>query len=206
MFEYCKTPEKSILIKIGNFLSHEVEWIDENGEFVSCEAVNEWDRYEIAKAFFRTKDNFDYNLIGGALNHKKYINELAQKFDELIPKRYFIKYHQFHKVTFDNTDGTFLNNQYNGKDNHEETKNLIFKFEINETLEMKIGNKAEHFKKEFPATDKQIALLKVLAEEAGYILKEVKEINVSEASKLIAFLLGTESEEPTFLFDFLEYE
>lgn len=206
MFEYCTRSIISITSTIGNFLSHDVKWITTSGKLYSPKTINKWDRKKIATRYLEeyfcpSKYDPEYSGIGGVENRERFINEVAVKIDELIPKRYFVKYHQISKK-YGTTDGSYLPSYFLGKDNHPETKDLIYVY----TDEKKSKPKASYkVSGESPATEKQLSYLESLVHESGFLVKNINELNRQTASIFINFLKG-DGEQPDNLFDFLEYE
>ena len=203
MFEYCKDSTATISSKIGNFLSHKIKWIDDLGNLLPPEQINEWDRKELANKYLNEyvcfdKYDKDYLQIGGIANKIKFLNDVALKIDELIPKRYFIKYHQINSNAR-KQDGSVLATKFTDKDNHLETKDLIYAYPTS-----KISS-SEKISTHNYATKKQLSYLSSLAKDSGYLIKN-KYMDTTTASELISFLLGTTDDEPTYLFKYLEYE
>lgn len=73
MFSYCSATPINIKIAIGNFLSHEWSWVDEEGNFVTVEQVNQWDRYQMAIEYFEWRNQSRLSEIGGAKNKEKFL-------------------------------------------------------------------------------------------------------------------------------------
>lgn len=131
MFSYTKRGSLSTAIKIGQFVSNNIQWTDNSGHLLSYEEINEWDRYELAnrclnEIFYFDNDQDPYNLIGGSEYIEIFLKECAIKIDELIPKRYFVKHSSYYN-TYNTTDGTILIKKFISKDDHESTKRLIYK-------------------------------------------------------------------------------
>lgn len=82
--------KKAILVKIGDFVAHNVIWKDKNKKILhSINHLNQLDRYELANELYNSFDKRwhfrgDYNL--GYL-----LRDLAKKIDYTIP-RAFVKY------------------------------------------------------------------------------------------------------------------
>lgn len=198
MFSYCSATPINIKIAIGNFLSHEWSWVDEEGNFVTVEQVNQWDRYQMAIEYFEWRNQSRLSEIGGAKNKEKFLKEVATKIDEFIPARFFVKYHQHNPSTYGTTDGTVLRTYFKGIDKHEETKGLISHFEESTPRPSNQFRPAT-------ATAKQVKYLKHLASEAGFeIIADLDSVSVQKATELISFLLG-DGEEPEDLFEHLQY-
>lgn len=203
MFEYCNCSESSFNTTIGNFLSHKVKWITEENTIVSVDTVNSWDRKEIAtrylyEYFCPTKYDPNLNSIGGPSNKELFIEEVAIKIDEFIPRRYFLKYNKMNQSnnssSKNNEDNTFL-----GKDKHEITKGLIFKYKENES------KKPFNFNPNtVPATEKQVSYLIHLAREGGYTVINLDSLSLAKAKELISFLLG-QCDEPLDMLTYLNY-
>lgn len=201
MFKYCVDKKSTIFIAIGNFLSHIVIWEEDDGTFVKQQTVNKWDRMYLAKAFYQAKYNSNANQIGGKHNEELFLKEVAIKIDELIPKRYFVKYHQ----DISNKKGSLLQQKFLGKENHEETKDLIYIFSETENRSLyRPKNFKDRYKGESEATEKQKAYLFDLLKESGYMLIDEKNLTKTNASLLISFLNGT-GEEPKNLFELISY-
>ncbi len=203
MFEYCRRKKRGIGVNIGEFLSHSVNWLGDEGDILPIELINEWDRVELATRFvdnkyFKPPYGDDYKMIGGIENKEKFIEEVAIKIDEFIPKRYFVEYHLL-KNTYGAIGKGDIGKKFKGRDNHEETKNLVYKYSCNVDKEKEKGVFTYY------VTDKQLKYLTYLAEESGYVVKNEDNLECSMASKLIAFLLGN-IDEVENMFEYLEYE
>lgn len=204
MFKYCERSASSITTTIGTFLSRNVNWKDDNGSLISVDEVNSWDRESIAERYlyeYFCPKKYDSSLeaIGGEKNKGKFIKEVAIKIDELIPKRYFIKYNQANSEK-GHIDGGLLASQFAGKDEHEITKDLIYKHKENE-------NKGvfKYTPEDRPVTERQLSYLVHLAEDGGYTLINFHNMTSSKASELISFLLG-KGDEPSDIFKYLIFE
>lgn len=196
MFSYCEESPLTINIMIGQFISHELEWIDEKGNFVTIEKVNQWNRHEMAIEFFEWRYQNYLSKFGDIKNKEKFLLEVAIKIDQLLPSRFFVKYHQYNSTIYKTKDGTILRKYFNGIDKHEETKGLICQFPRNKE------NCTNTFKSDM-ATDKQFNYLSYLAFQAGYTgIIDRKNISLKKASELISFLKG-EREKPKDLSKYL---
>lgn len=82
----------------------------------------------LARAFYEAKYNSNPNKIGGKDNEELFLKEVTIKIDELIPKRYFVKYHQYYQNKSEEIKGTLLQQKFLSKEDHEETKDLIYVF------------------------------------------------------------------------------
>ena len=49
MFDYCVNSKKGIVINIGQFLSHSVNWLDSEGKLLSVDVINNWNRIFLLK-------------------------------------------------------------------------------------------------------------------------------------------------------------
>lgn len=204
MFEYCERSAGSIATTIGTFLSHNVNWKNDDNSLISVEEVNSWDRELIAKRYlyeYFCPEKYDSTLeaIGGEKNKNKFIKEVSIKIDEFIPKRYFIKYNQLNSKK-GHIDGGFLSSQFKGKDEHEITKNLVYIYEENYDKKTPSYTPSEK-----PVTDKQLSYLSYLAEDGGYTIINFHDMTSSKASELISFLLG-KGDEPLDMFRYLTFE
>lgn len=204
MFEYCIREDCSIVNTIGQFLSHKVKWIDEEGNLLECEIINSWDRRLIAERYLEEyfhypKNDYTYKCIGGSNNKDRFLDEVALKIDEFIPKRYFVKYHQAHN-TYGSTDGTVLQTKFINKDHHEVTKKLEYHFNHS------FPDYVQQIDSSTVATDKQISYIQSLCKECGYILKEKDNLMCANADEIIKFLTGEIEVISSESYSYLEYE
>lgn len=201
MFEYLdKQTQKSLNTKLGTFLSTQVDWLDSEKNLISYDIVNSWDRKKIAERYLEekihwSKSDITYNCIGGIANKQLCIDELSIKIDQLIPKRYFIKYCQFHNI-YNTSSGLELGNKFISKDSHDITKRLIFHYDHKES-------KAITY---IPATARQISYISSLAKNHGYMLKTIDGLTLSIASEIIEFLSCKTDDISSEAFSYLQYE
>ena len=196
MFDYCVNSKKGIVINIGQFLSHSVNWLDSEGKLLSVDVINSWNRVQLAEQF-ATKNYNDPRYGDNATileNRDLFIKEVAIKIDELIPKRYFVKFHSMNN-TYNTKDGTILQKRFKNKDSHKETRDLVYHYSCNNGKEPFVTY----------ATKKQLDYLEYLAAESGYVLKNIDLLELNKARELIGFLLGNE-ETIEDMFDYLMYE
>lgn len=204
MFEYCSRNIISINSTIGNFLSHQVSWEDSSGELLNPDVINEWDRYSIARRYLNEyfcPIGLDENLsaIGGKCNEELFIEEVALKIDELIPKRYFVKYCLKHNI-YNSGDGREIAKKFTRKDDYEFTRLLKYKILKEEPQIFKFERNSVQ------ATDKQISYLLSLSEDTGFIArKDLKKLTIQEASELIGFFKD-DIKQPEFLMEYFQYE
>ena len=196
MFSYCTRNLISITSTLGNFLSNNVCWTDNNGDLYSTDIINSWNRMDIAEAYidnYVKKYDKHLDTIGGEKNKDLFIRELSIKIDEFIPKRYFCKYNEI----YNKNKSIDFNPQFISKDKHDITRNLIYVFDIN-------NKKNKDHINSNPVTNKQLIFLKDLLLDSGYILKSDNLTSI-DASNLINFLLG-KSDEPPNLFNLVEFD
>lgn len=152
----------------------------------------------MAVEYFEWRNNSCLSEIEGSQNKDKFLKEVAIKIDELIPDRFFVKYHQHHPSTYGTIDGSVLRTYFKGIDQHEETTGLIPHF----------GKNTKRLSYQFrptTATAKQVKYLNHLASEAGFeIIVDLDSVSVQKATELISFLLGT-GDESNDLFEHLQY-
>lgn len=196
MFDYCINSKRGVIVNIGQFLSHSVNWLDTEGKLLSVNIINEWDRLQLAEQF--AANNYTDPRYGDNAsiieNKALFIKEVAIKIDELIPKRYFVKFHSMNN-TYNTKDGTILQKHFKNKDSHKETRGLIYHYSCNNGKEPFVTY----------ATKKQISYLEHLASESGYILNNTDSLELDKARELIGFLLG-EKENIKDVFEYLMYE
>lgn len=135
MFEYCINSKRGIVVNIGQFLSHSVNWLDSEGKLLSVDVINSWDRLLLAEQF-ATKNYNDPRFGDNAAileNRDLFIKEVAIKIDEFIPKRYFVKLHNMLN-TYNDRDNSVVQRQFKGKDYHAETRGLIYHYPCNECM------------------------------------------------------------------------
>ena len=132
MFDYCVNSKKGIVINIGQFLSHNVNWLDSEGKLLPVDVINSWDRVQLAEKF-TTKNYNDPRYGDNATileNRDLFIKEVAIKLDELIPKRYFVKFHSMNN-TYNTKEDTILQKHFKNKDSHKETRGLVYHYSCN---------------------------------------------------------------------------
>ena len=196
MFEYCINSKRGIAVNVGAFLSHKINWLDNEGKLVSVDVINSWDRLLLAEQFasnYYTDPRYGDNA-AILENRDLFIEEVAIKIDEFIPKRYFVKLHNMLN-TYNDRDNSVIQRQFKGKDYHAETRGLIYHYPCNESK----GPFVTY------ATKKQISYLEHLASESGYILNNTDSLKLDKARELIGFLLG-EKENIKDVFEYLMYE
>lgn len=204
MFEYCSRNLISITSNIGNFLSHTISWEDSNGELFTPDVINNWDRYSIAIQYvneYLYPKGYDSNIshIGGEQNKELFINEVALKIDELIPKRYFVKYCLKHNI-YNCGDGSRIVKKFTKKDDFEFTKDLVYKLSKEEPKTFVFDRNSVQ------ASEKQIKYLTALYKDTGFIpKKDLYQLTLKEASELISFFKDDET-QPDVLMDYFEYE
>lgn len=185
MFSYCVEGKKEIINKIGKYMLNKLDWLDSEGSLVRVNVVNKWERKDIAEKFIEEFLVVDgsisnkYALIGGVKNKLIFIREVAYTVDELIPKMYYIKYNLINN----GGDLEVISKEYMGKDNHDITSDLIYKYNCNVNKDIKNHPKGL-------ATEKQIAYIKRLARAKGVCLKNLDKLKCGVAPKLIAYLNG----------------
>lgn len=213
MFEYCSRNVASISTTLGNFLSNSIKWTDESGNLHTIETINNWDRFKIAERYINEyyapiEFGGKYNDIGGIKNKELFLKEIAIKVDELIPRRYFIKYCAFNNV-YNTSDGTKLKDKFISKNNHSFTKDLIYKFDIN-NINSNTDLSEKHninYKTKYQASDKQIRYLESLAKDSHFtVAKPLYLMDIQEASDLISFFKGDIDDNPECLFKYFQYE
>ena len=199
-FRYYTGNVRGLGSKIGTFLSHEVKWTTDEDNvvtFVSCEEVNAWDRTELATQFVMSFGRSCRRMIGGGENLDLFIKEVAEKIDEFIPMRYFVKYHQFLEEDSPyhdelGKDGSMLRLKFKGYDYHNETRGLIshYKHDGLWNPPVKTGERL--------ATSSQLSYIKGLAYQEGLETKKLNSLSLKEAGELIDYLLknGKVSQKP----------
>ena len=201
MFEYCNKSVASISTTLGTFLSHKVKWVNDNGDLLTQEEINSWDRESIAERYlyeyFCPKEyDKELNAIRGITNKDKFIKEAAIKIDELIPRRYFAKYNQINKKT-ENPDKDCSSNDFLGKNEHKITKDLVYIYKENEKKTV-----FKYTPELIPMTNKQFSYLSSLVDNRGYNLINVDNISCSKAGELINYFVG-KGTEPEDLFEYI---
>ena len=204
MFEYCLRNKISINSSIGNFLSHAISWENSDGKLLSPDIINQWDRYSIAERYLNEyfcPIEYGNNLsnIGGEKNKDLFIQEVATKIDELIPKRYFVKYCLKHNI-YNSGDGSEIAKKFTGKDDYCFTRSLKYKI---------LKEKPQRFKfnkNSIQATSKQVSYLYALSKDTGFVAKkDLYQLTMQKASELISFFKD-DTTQPESLMEFFEYE
>lgn len=211
MFGYYTGNKSDLSRRIGKFLSETVQWEKKkevNGEttveFVSCEEVNEWDRFQLAELFLATDgDGLQYLLINEN-NIGLFKKDISVKIDELIPVRYFMKYHEFlgekSKYWDELTQLKGIKKQFRGAVFHEETRNLVCYYKHKSSM-TKLASKQRN---ERLASPKQVKFLIDLADENGMYLKKIDTLTMDIVSELIEYFKG-ERDESEFIAEFLDF-
>ena len=118
------------------------------------------------------------------------INEVADRFDLLIPRLYFLKYNQSLVQEYGQL---FIDKIYflKGKNAFEETKNIKYFRKHNFEFETKYALQHQ-------LSDKQYQLLNRLATDNGYGIKNTHLLFKEEATALINYFMRKTFDEPIF--------
>ena len=94
---YDETSQRGMKTVIGDFISNNSIFINENGGLISIEEVNNIDRVKLAREFIKKRTNdgvykidYFYNVIRN-YTEDELINDIALFIDNKIPFNYFIK-------------------------------------------------------------------------------------------------------------------
>lgn len=201
-FEYISDyPDKDkfrFIIKLGNYISHEVV-----GKKANAENLDNMDRIACAelflnkyKGYFMRYNKSVYDIYMNAKLYDKFKKDIALYIDLRIPYFYYIK-----DKKIPNSDGY---KYYKGIEMLEGKINYQFKESM--TLEKKLFKVKKEIKGLLLPTDKQITYLNYLAKEAGYEVINETEITKEIAGKLIGFLKDDINLEIELQNKFLIYE
>lgn len=171
---------------INNFVFNSI-YNQYNQELQSYEYLNDIDRTEAALQFVDA-----YYKMQGIKKEIKEDDEIVKQaaitIDELIPRFYFIEYHEDLCKTY---SPLLVRRMYDtqGKDFFAETKAIKYHYHHD-------FHEREEIIKKTKATQKQIEYLKKIGESAGYLLWNEEYLSKNYANQLIEFLSEKVYEEP----------
>lgn len=189
MFDYVQDLHK-VKIRIGQYVAHYVVQEKPFSKIVrSIEQINAMNRYDLAKAFLESREAKYFYRDVGEYDPERLLDDVARYIDQRIPKAY---------ITWESEQEADFN--WSAK-----AKGLIYQFPEHADIEEKIKIEAEAWRKETPATERQIRYLRSLLKNSGYFLDQIEELNVDEASQYISFIVE-DAPLPDELFKRLEYD